>query len=301
MKMNISSPVLMCSMPLLLLLLLLLMFNQSPHHFGECFTHQQQLHHSHPHKHSRSDDKRLQHEQHWRPAATFRSYGSSKKSTCTNIRSSNTISANSNVCAGKGTTALFMSSSEPEQQHKKNKNRQRLSSATTTTKRKQQQKQQKQQPNSNGVFNYNYTSVVVNTLSILGLSSAFVLFWSEISILLKNCSPSTTLLPVEIERSAYISSFLFASATNLSKIIFGCSMTELLLLEEEEEGEYGVNVGNTNYNDNVVKPLERALFYATEVVAFMAVVSAFAVVVWQIVQGVDNVGSDGRWCQLMNE
>ena len=76
-------------------------------------------------------------------------------------------------------------------------------------------------------------------------------------------------------------------------------MTELLLVHEGEEGNGKELEGSYC---GAVKPLEKGVFYAMEVVAFMAVVSAFAVVIWQMNQGVGlGSGSDGRWCQLMNE
>lgn len=164
----------------------------------------------------------------------------------------------------------------------------------------------------------NITSFTINTLSILGLSSAFILFWSEFSVLLTKCSPVT--LPVNIERSAYLSSFLFAAGTNLSKIIFGCSMTELLFQDDYDDDDYYYhrtknvflnndidineninNNSNRNTETTKIQQIEIGLFYATEVVAFMAVVSAFGVVFWQIAQGVEMPGSDERWCRLINE
>ena len=74
-------------------------------------------------------------------------------------------------------------------------------------------------------------------------------------------------------------------------------MTELLLVDDHDHDR-----GDYSEKKMMIRPIEKGLFYATEVVAFMAVVSAFAVIVWQIAQGVDNPGSDGgRFCQLMNE
>ena len=50
-------------------------------------------------------------------------------------------------------------------------------------------------------INIDLTSIVVNTLSILGLSSALLLFWSDCSLLLTKCSPAS--VPIYLEESAY--------------------------------------------------------------------------------------------------
>lgn len=239
-------------------------------------------------------------------------------------------------------TALQMSLSPNENQKERINNKQKH---THTPK---QQTDQKEQPHEQPTpaptktptpdsheqdfesFSNKYTSIIINSLSILGLSSAFILFWSEISILLTKCSPA--MLSISLERSAYISSFLFAAGTNLSKIIYGCSMTELLLLDDlqgydPKDARMLLLLGQKNnttseticncsdlHNHNhdhhnhhghdqkkqfVIRPIERGLFYATEVVAFMAVVFAFAIVLWQFNQGIYITENDTRWCQVL--
>jgi cytoskeletal protein RodZ len=184
------------------------------------------------------------------------------------------------------TTVILAMSSEEQQNQNQN----------------QKQEQQKDDTSSSFIMPISSlslsSSMVINTLSVLGLLSAFCLFWSECSILLTKCSP--VMLPISMEQSAYISCFLFASGTNLSKIIFGTSMTELLLVDHcDDVNDYGKD--NNIRKIYSRKTIEKGLFYATEVVAFMAVVFAFAVVVWQVLQGVETPGSDDRWCQMINE
>ena len=60
-------------------------------------------------------------------------------------------------------------------------------------------------------------SFVVTTTAVFGILSSLTLLWSEASIVLTKCGPM--LLPDFLERSAYISAFIIASGTNLSKTI----------------------------------------------------------------------------------
>jgi len=129
---------------------------------------------------------------------------------------------------------------------------------------------------------------VTYTTSILGIISATVLIWSEASIAMTRCG--TLLLPEVVERSAYVAVFIIASGTNLSRIIFGSSMTRLLM---------GDIVGD--------KVVEKRLLGSMEVLAFISVIGAFAVLAWQVLNGdafADGAGLSGidiRWCKLMNE
>lgn len=129
---------------------------------------------------------------------------------------------------------------------------------------------------------------VTYTTSILGIASAAVLLWSEASIAITRCGP--ILLPDALERSAYVSTFIIASGTNLSRIIFGSSMTELLM---------GDGIGET--------VLGKRLFGSMEVLSVVSVLGAFALLAWQVLNGdafADGAGLSGidvRWCKLTNE
>ncbi len=142
-------------------------------------------------------------------------------------------------------------------------------------------------------------SVVVTTTAILGILSSLTLLWSEASIVLTRCGPS--LLPDFIERSAYISTFIVASGTNLSKTMFGSSMTKLLL-RSKDDSDY-----NSNTDGIQVSSTEKNLFATMEYLSFISVASAFGVLAWQVLNGdafSDGAGMSGidiRWCQLMNE
>ena len=133
---------------------------------------------------------------------------------------------------------------------------------------------------------------IIYTTSILGISSALVLLWSEISIALTRCGP--TLLPDAIERSAYISVFIIASGSNLSRIIFGSSMADLM-------------VSNAGGSDLSGKPLEEHMFRFMETLTFLSILGAFGLMAWQVLNGdafADGAGMSGidiRWCRLMNE
>ena len=129
---------------------------------------------------------------------------------------------------------------------------------------------------------------VTYTISILGIASAAVLLWSEASIAMTRCGP--VLLPDFVERSAYVSIFIIVSGTNLSRIIFGSSMTEVLM---------GDAIGETTAGKN--------LFGSMEVLAVASVLGAFALLAWQVLNGdafADGAGLSGidvRWCKLTNE
>ena len=135
---------------------------------------------------------------------------------------------------------------------------------------------------------FDISPFVTYTTSILGITSATVLIWSEVSIVMTRCG--TILLSDATERSAYVSIFIIASGTNLSRIIFGSSMTKLLL---------GDIVGE--------KVVEKSLFGSMEVLVFISVLGAFTVLAWQVLNGdafADGAGLSGidvRWCKLMNE
>lgn len=127
--------------------------------------------------------------------------------------------------------------------------------------------------------------IVTSAISIIGILSSLILFWSEESIALTRCGP--ILLSDKIESTSYIVTFIIASGSNLSRIIYGSSLTKLIL--EEEEG------------------FSKAIFRASEMLSIMAILGAFSVFAWQIFTGdafADGAGLSGidvRWCRLMNE
>ena len=52
---------------------------------------------------------------------------------------------------------------------------------------------------------FNYSSLIIATTSMIGIFSALILIWSEVSIATTRCGP--VLLPDFLERSAYIQIF----------------------------------------------------------------------------------------------
>lgn len=128
-------------------------------------------------------------------------------------------------------------------------------------------------------------TIITRSISMIGIFSSLILFWDEGSIVLTRCGP--ILLSDAIESSSYIATFILASGSNLSRIIYGSSLTSLLL--EEEEG------------------FSKAIFRASEMLSIMAVLGAFVVFAWQALSGdafADGAGLSGidvRWCRLMNE
>jgi hypothetical protein len=129
---------------------------------------------------------------------------------------------------------------------------------------------------------------VIYTTSILGIASAAVLLWSEASIAVTRCG--TIYLPEVVERSAYVSTFIIASGTTLSRIIFGSSMTELLM----GDGIGGIVAG-------------KRFFGSMEVLTIVSVLGAFALLAWQVLngdafaEGAGLSGIDVRWCKLTHE
>ena len=153
-------------------------------------------------------------------------------------------------------------------------------------------------------------SAIIKATSMLGISSSLVLIWSEISIALTRCGP--LLLPDAIERAAYLAVFIIASGTNLSKIIFGESMTQMLLADDNSSGcasrgiRTYIRVGRFAFHvEN--HPLERQLFVLMETLAFVSIMGAFGVLAWQVMngdafaEGAGFSGIDIRWCRLTNE
>ena len=128
-------------------------------------------------------------------------------------------------------------------------------------------------------------SVVTSTISIIGIISSLVLLWSEESIAFTRCGPVE--LSDSLERSSYIATFILASGSNLSRIIYGSPLTDLLI--EEEDG------------------ISKTFFSVGEILSVTAVLGAFGGCAWQVftgdafAEGAGLSGIDVRWCRLMNE
>lgn len=130
-------------------------------------------------------------------------------------------------------------------------------------------------------------------VSIIGIFTSLVLLWSEYSIVTTRCGPS--LLPDVVERSSYISIFILASGSNLSRIIFGSSLNNLLFGEDIY----------CERNSSIV--LQKKVFGIMEAMVITSVFLTFAVLAYQCLNGdafSPSAGMSGinvQWCKLVNE
>ena len=67
---------------------------------------------------------------------------------------------------------------------------------------------------------------VLSGIGVLGSVSAVLVLWSEASVAMTRCGPSS--MPDWLERSAYLSIFPLIAASLLARIIAGKSLTEIL-------------------------------------------------------------------------
>ncbi len=137
------------------------------------------------------------------------------------------------------------------------------------------------------IIQYNSDEIILpyvrSGLAIVGIISSIITMWSEGSIMLTRCGPA--LLSDSVEKSAYICVFILASGSNLSRIILGTEMANLIPMGE----------------------CERQLFKLMESMVVLTIVIAFAALGLQVLNGdafVDGTGLSGidvRRCRLMNE
>ena len=129
----------------------------------------------------------------------------------------------------------------------------------------------------------NSTSYITSAVAVFGIISALIMLWSEASIAVTRCGP--VLLPDSVEKSSYISVFVLASGSNLSRIIFGSGMSNLIPVGDDE----------------------KRLFRFMEAAVFFSILGAFGVLGLQVsnsdafADGACMTGIDVRRCQLMNE
>ena len=141
-------------------------------------------------------------------------------------------------------------------------------------------------------------SILYIIVSFVGIISSVIMLWSEVSVALTRCGPP--LLPDFLEKSSYISVFIFASGSNLSRIIFGSSMAELILGDDDTSA-------SSDDNKVPVLEVEKELFRLMELMIFWTVLGAFAVLAIQVwngdafADGSKMSGIDVRRCRLMNE
>ena len=130
-------------------------------------------------------------------------------------------------------------------------------------------------------------------VSIIGIFTSLVLLWSEYSIVTTRCGPP--LLPDAVEKSSYISIFILASGSNLSRIIFGSSLNNLLFGEDIY----------CERNSSIV--LQKKVFGIMEAMVITSVFLTFAVLAYQCLNGDAFSPSSGmtginvQWCKLVNE